>query len=226
MTEAVKPWRRFTPEEKECIRSGFADYVDVRVIAAKLGRDVGTVRQIINTMGLRRDRTVFKMMKWCPEHLKPMLKEKGSAAFIEAVNSHSEKLEQAEISNDAMISAEERSVIDAQIAAIEARPELERREKMAAMRSIGLSLKEISERFGITRERVRQLTDPDFVRPQQRTGSFDNLLAANARLEKKIEENKLRIRAELLNKLTALWRSADEDIRKEFLEAVKTGKLQ
>jgi DNA-directed RNA polymerase sigma subunit (sigma70/sigma32) len=162
-----KTWRAFTPEENEIIRSDYADYVDVRVTAEKLGRDFGTIRQRLYTMGLKRDRTVLKMLKWCPEHLKPILKEKGSAAFIAAVNAHSEQLEKsgAEVTHSAELPA--------QISAIDARPELERREKMSAMRAIGLTLREIGEHFGVSGERARQLTDRDYRRATPRTGSVD-----------------------------------------------------
>ncbi len=212
-----KTWRAFTPEENEIIRSDYADYVDVRVIAEKLGRDYGTIRQRLLTMHLKRDRSVLKMLKWCPEHLKPVLKDKGSAAFIEAVNAHSEQVEQSEV----ILSVEQRAEKDAQIAAIDARPELERREKMSAMRAIGMTMAEIGRHFGVSRERVRQLTDPDYHRTAPRTGSVDNLLAVNTRLTAKLVENQRRLRAKILDNLTGLWGSADDDIRNEFLRKIR-----
>jgi hypothetical protein len=213
-----KTWRPFTPEDNEIIRADYADYVDIRVTAEKLGRDHGTMRQRIYTMGLKRDRTVLKMLKWCPEHLKPILKEKGSAAFIAAVNAHSEQLEQS----GAELSHEQSEAMAAQIAAIDARPELERREKMSAMRAIGLTLREIGEHFGVSRERARQLTDPDYYRPAApRTGSVENLLAVNARLAAKLEENKRRVRAKIFDSLIAMWDSADDGVREEFLRKTR-----
>lgn len=214
------PRNLWTPEEDEIIRADFADYIDVRVIAAKLGRDFGTLRQRLYTLKLRRDRTVFKMMKWCPEHLKPLLKEKGSAAFIEAVDRHSRQLEQTEASRTSKISA----AMDAQIAAIEASPELERREKMAAMRAIGMTLESIGERFSVSRERVRQLTDHDFMRPAAaRTGSIKNLASINARLEAKIADNTRRIKEKQLNEMVDLWNEASDDTRGKFLAAIGKG---
>jgi hypothetical protein len=211
-----KTWRPFTPEDNEIIRSDYADYVDVRVIAEKLGRDFGTIRARLYAMGLKRDRAILRMLKWCPEHLKPILKEKGSAAFIEAVNAHSEQLEQsgAELSN------EQSAEMAAQIAAIDARPELERREKMSAMRALGLTLREIGEHFGVSGERARQLTDRDYRRPHPRTGSVENLLAVNARLAAKLEENKRRVRAKISASLIDMWDSADDGVREEFLRRI------
>ena len=209
-----KIWRPFTPEDIEIIRADYADYVDARVIAQKLGRDFGTIRQRLYTMGLKRDRTVLKMLKWCPEHLKPILKEKGSAAFIEAVNTHSEQLEQSEAQ------PERSAEMAAQIAAIDARPELERREKMSAMRALGLTMREIGEHFGVSGERVRQLTDPDYRRTTPRTGSVKSLLAVNARLSAKLEENKRRVRAKISASLIDMWDSADDGVREEFLRKI------
>jgi hypothetical protein len=212
--------RRFTQEEDDIIRAEYADYVDVRATGIKLGRDYGTMRQRILHLGLTRDGSVSRMLKWCPEHLKPVLKEKGSEAFIESVNRHIAEAEQNEIK----LSVEEKVEIDAQVAEIESRLELERREKMLAMRALGLPLESIGTRFGISRERVRQLIAPDFIRVAPRTGTVDNLIAVNARLEAKIADNKRRIKEKTLDALKSCWSALDDDARDEFITHIKSKK--
>src|ERR1700730_8885854 len=114
--------RRFTPEEDDIIRTDYGDYVDVRTIATTLVRDWGTVRQRIFHLGLKRDNRVTRMLQWCPDHLKPLLKEKGGAVFIKAYSLNATKAEDAR-------SADEKAQMDARMAEIVSSP-LERKEKM------------------------------------------------------------------------------------------------
>jgi len=216
--------RRFTPEEDAIIRADYSDYIDVRVIAIKLNRDYGTVRQRIFYLKLKRDSSVSRILKWCPEHLTPILKEKGSVAFIESVNAHCQQAEEDELANVTAVSAKEKSEIAARIAEIQARPELERREKMMAMRALGMTLESIGGQFGLTRERARQLTDPNFVRhisQEPRKGSIKNLINVNAKLEERIADNKRRIKSKTFATLIECWGSADGETRNEFLKIVK-----
>lgn len=211
--------RLFTPEEDAIISADYADYVDLRAIATKVGRDYGTLRQRILYLGLKRDGGLTKILKWCPEHLKPILKQNGRDAFIEAVNANLEETKQNELSSDAAA----KTAMAEQADEIES-GSLERREKMLAMRAIGMTLEAIGKRFGITSERVRQLTDPEFMphfpSHAPRTGSIKNLAKINSRLEAKIKENKLRIKTKALGILTSTWNDADLDVREQFLKAI------
>ncbi len=220
MSRRGMPQRRFTPEEDDIIRAEFADYIQVRATATRLGRDFGTVRQRIFYLRLKRDSAVSKMLTWCPDSLKPILKENGRDAFIDAVNRHAMQLEHNDGVAAESLSAAEQLAMDEAIAEIESSAR-ERKEKMMAMRALGLTLQSIGDRFGISRERVRQLTDPDFTPGISMTPrTVDNLLNINEKLEAKLIANKARIKTKIVDGLITLWHSADEDTRNEFLKII------
>jgi DNA-directed RNA polymerase sigma subunit (sigma70/sigma32) len=52
-------------------------------------------------------------------------------------------------------------------AVIDANASLSRNAKMIAKRALGMTLAELGEQYGLTRERVRQLTDANFIERQQ-----------------------------------------------------------
>jgi hypothetical protein len=215
--------RRWTPEEDEIIRADFADYIDVRVTAAKIGRDTGTLRQRIYQFHLKRDQGITRLLRWCPEHLKPLLKTRGVDAFREVYDREQQQIREAESeAGPEAKSAEENEEITRRVMEIDS--SLERREKMMAMRAIGLTLQEIGDRFGLSRERVRQLTDLDFAPYKPRTGSVKNLSSINEKLKAKLAANRRRMQEKTISDLLELWNFADSKTRADFLMKAKASK--
>lgn len=214
--------RRFTKDDDDIICSAWNAYVPIEQIAIKIARDTGTTRQRIYKLrhsGRRivpRYGVVSRVLKWCPENLKATLQEHGHEAFLEAVKNNT-------INEERRITEgydADQAAIDAEILQIVARVDLERNEKMKALRAIGLTLEKIGERFCLTRERVRQLTDPDFCCPpyKPKLPKINNLAAEKALIENKLKEKEEQIRQATLRNLMALWNDSDSGIRKEFLD--------
>jgi len=177
MTKKDRKLRRFTAEEDQVLREDWYAYVPVVEIASKLNRDVGTLRQRILALGLRRDIAVAKIFKWAPDHLKKQLPQLGTPDFIKVC--HDWRAEQRAQNKEARSETEKARGVElaASAAEIDQRADLTRPEKIKAKRSLGLTLRSIGRDFGISGERVRQLTK-DVVRPRRKDGATVRRLRA------------------------------------------------
>jgi hypothetical protein len=156
--------RRFTAEDVETIRRDWDAYVPLQVMAQKLDRTYGTLRQKVRELGLRRSGPVFKCFQGAPEHLKSRRALLSDEDFIAACK-HWRKQEQRKI---AAKRAEDRRQIVEIARTISRRTDLDRRAKMKLMRKAGATLKEVGQCFGITRQRVDQIitTEPRPPKPK------------------------------------------------------------
>jgi uncharacterized protein (DUF433 family) len=145
---------RFTPNDIKILRYDYANYVPTEEIAKKLGRTYGVLRQKIYHLKLQRSNRVTKTLQWAPEHLKAKRVVLGNEAFIKAAN----QWRKAERRKPVVQRIEDHAR-DLKIAlTISKRTDLDRTAKMKAMRAAGATLQEVADVFGITRERVRQVT--------------------------------------------------------------------
>lgn len=152
------PLQRFTEDETNRVRSDYLAYVPVRDTAYALNRDIGTIRQHILKLNLRRSHTISVLLRNLPSEWKAQAvrlpKEEFLArarAWIHANVSEAARLHQEE-------KARIRAYVKFRLDQIFASPSMERVEKMVMMRREGATLEEVGDLFGITRERVRQLT--------------------------------------------------------------------
>jgi hypothetical protein len=112
--------RPYTAEECDTIRQDFAAFVPVRETAAKLGRTIGTVRQKIMHLGLRRSGYISRALPTAPEHLRALAdkisplewREKFHNWQREQRNEARERWAQAQ-AQEAQVLAEESTEIDA-----------------------------------------------------------------------------------------------------------------
>ena len=146
--------KRLTPSEVETIRRDYLASVEVKVIARKLGRSHGVIRQKVQALGLHRNSGVTRALRYAPEELKARRAEMTDAEFTAAAKAWKRnRVIRARNARDKHISAEVEAIAEA------GGP---RKAQMRSMRDAGATLESIGKRFGITRERVRQITDPDF----------------------------------------------------------------
>ena len=88
---------------------------------------------------------------------------------------------------------------------------LQRKEKMIAKRMAGMTLEEIAAQYGVSRERIRQLTDPHYepstpLNPLKRMG----------RLEKRRQQ----LLRDQVEALFAMWEAGGAEVREEFLRRI------
>lgn len=145
------PMRRFTPQEDQIIRDDYASYVPVEEIAAKLDRSWGVIRQRILKLRLTRDsrRTVL-VKNFGPDVLNLALDVDGIKAIIAQNMLEEQKALMAE--NQLQL----KGILDATEAAVWNKT-MTRAEAFAKAQEAGCSMESIGRRFGITRERVRQI---------------------------------------------------------------------
>lgn len=142
--------RRFTSAEDDTIRADFAAFVPVEDIALKLGRDVGTLQQRILRLGLRRDGRKTRLAK---RFGIDVLNLSDDPAEIQRRLQEQEKVRRAV--EQAAFDAKVQQALDLMDAVV-ANGE-DRRLAMQAAMLAGATLEQVGCRFGITRERVRQI---------------------------------------------------------------------
>jgi hypothetical protein len=200
--------RRFSPQEDAVLRAEFSAYVPLEDIAAKLNRDWGTIRQRCFRLGLHRSAVVSKNLTRASEYLKQEFFSGRikAATFIEQARAERTDAELQICEQKYQERAEARARRQEMIARILSRRDLSRNDKMRTMRDGGARLEEIAVTFGITRERVRQICEPDFYNRVQ----FPRAI-------KTLEPDERQI---LLRKLVRYWNALSNDLRIEFLSEV------
>jgi DNA-binding transcriptional MerR regulator len=215
-------YRRFTPEDDALIKADYAAYVPTQDTAAKLGRDHGTLRQRIFHLGLRHSSRASKLLQWAPEHLAAAVRtgELAPDEFItrchewrdaQNLQAHEQQSEQQ---------SEQRQELLRQVAEIDARDDLKRNDKMRAKRMLGITLEEIGAQYGLTRERVRQLTDPNY-KPGRPAGTFSPLQKLE-RLEQRISKAREAVIEEALAALRALWDRCPPEAQQRFRQQMES----
>jgi hypothetical protein len=153
--------RRFTPEDDAVLRADYLANVDLYLTAAKIGCSEGVLRQriyhfhpdIVNTgrtaagtKALKRYGQGLLQHGATPDeaaaNLRQSIIEARTAAKVSAVTARINKKNQA---------------LDEMVAAIEGGKD--RNEAIFEARMLSIGLEDIASRFGITRERVRQICD-------------------------------------------------------------------
>ena len=150
--------RRFTDDEDTIIVRDYAGYVPTGEIAAKIGRTEQTLLQRIKRLGLHRSWTIMRALPSAPDHLKGLVGELGPDEWIAAYHAWREE-ERRKVADDVAQADERRA---GQAAEFDRNDGLSRNQKMLAMRAVGFNNEEIAKHYGITRERVRQIFDPDY----------------------------------------------------------------
>jgi transposase len=144
--------KRFTSDDDTYIRQTWADHVPTEEIAEKLNRSIGTIQQRVHYLGLKRDsRKTILAKRYGPG----VLQISDDPVVIRAVMNDNERKQKA------AIAAENKDTVKQALDAMEVSigAGIDRRLAMQAARLAGASLEQISQRFGITRERVRQITE-------------------------------------------------------------------
>lgn len=226
--------RRFTPEDDALIKADYAAYVPTLVMAHKLNRTEGVLRQRIYALGLRRNQAISIAMRFAPDELKGKLAELGDEAFLEAVYEHRFREQEAKQQASHADDAAERKRLDALIDEILEDAGLKRKDKMIAMRAGGVTLEAVGRLFGITRERVRQITSPHYVGyltkggkrgrpPKPAIAELERLKNRAEWLDKQakvVNVRRQQIAAAQLDRLLHTWNNTPLSIRQEFLKRV------
>lgn len=226
--------RRFTPEEDAIIKADYTAYIPTLTIAHKLKRSEGVVRQRLLALGLHRSHAVSILMRFAPEELRSQVQALGEKAFVEAVYEHRAKEQEAitQASNAEATIYQQR--MDALVDEILADSGLKRSQKMIAMRAAGVTLEAVGSMYGITRERVRQITSPHYVGyltkggkrgrpPKPALAELERLKSRAEWLEiqtERVNERRKRIADAQLDRLLYTWNNTPISLREVFLERV------
>lgn len=204
---------RFTPEEVEILKKDYLSYVPLLEIARKLGRSEGVIRQKALHLKLRRSPTLMRVLGWAPGHLKAQVHTMLPASFIKECFEW-RAVEESKIKADANAEAEAHYLtIIAQSKDIDLNLQLSRNQKMVAKRMIGMTLEAIGQQYGVTRERVRQLTDPNHLASAYGMKWNDtppvNVHTNEKRAQKRFEQ------------LMMIWEKAPQNTKDAFVEYLK-----
>lgn len=156
----MKRGRPYSTEELATIKRLFLDYVPTKDIAKAVRRGHATLRMRIFLMGLRRTGAVTRALIWAPPHLQlKEVRQMGEKNYLEAVYAWRDE-------QDAQLEEEISALVEAEaMARIEATDKIlaqgwDRKTKIKALREAGLTLEEVGQIFGVSRERIRQINDP------------------------------------------------------------------
>lgn len=197
-------WRPFTLEEEAQITEMYLTYIPIENIAEELNRSIGSIRQKVFHLKLRRSIYTSRIVGWAPKELVDDFRAGGlsEAEFMQAAYSIRKS-----ISSESKIKAGGiHKAIEERAKKIQERADLTREEKMLAMRIEGATLDYIGKIYGITRERVRQLTVPKALLHQA--------------LEQLAHPEEVS-----LGHLIEVWDQTSEEVRQQFLELVKEEKV-
>jgi DNA-directed RNA polymerase specialized sigma24 family protein len=141
---------KFTRRDDQILQREWANHTRLEEIAKMLRRTVGTTRQRIHFLGLRRSGAVTRALRWAPRSLIARRKTMTDREFVRACLKW-----RASQEKDLRLKEEEtRARIFDKISRM---PGLTRDEKILAKRDAGFTMEEIGREFGITRQRVMQL---------------------------------------------------------------------
>lgn len=197
----TRPSNCWTEEEVATLRRMHAEYFDFEDIARAVGRSYQTVRLRAHLLGLRRDKSLYRLSRKHSE-LAHILRSDGQEAFIEAIANH----RAAERAKALELRLAARSTVSDAIVTISCRKDVGRLEKMRMMRLAGASLADVARVFGLSRERVRQLQAKNFA-------VQDNRL-------RKIYRTKPEHRQQHVDRLLRAWGKASEEARLDFLKKI------
>lgn len=210
--------RIFTAEEDTIIKADYRAYISTIEIARKLGRDEGTLRQHIYRLKLKRSNSVSVVMAWAPEHIRARLTELSAEQFL--TECYAWRDEQNALSTKSVSDEKEknREHLAALCAEIDQRADISRNAKMVAKRMAGMSLEDIGRQHSLTRERVRQLTDPKYIahKYNRRAGGLNDLAADLAQLEARKNE----LLMDAVDKLVAAYQACPATVQDEFLRKI------
>lgn len=198
--------KRFTGEDVRKIIEDYKKYVPILEIARKLGRSEGVIRQKIISLHLKRDKYVMSALHWAPSELIEKVHEMEPRDWLAACYKWRENEESRLMKEYAEDTAAYVARMEKTISEIISDTTLSRTQKMIAMRAAGVTLQRIGLLYGITRERVRQLTSPTYAGPKRGVGNARGKLPEPATIE---------IYAERLQKM---WEASPQESRDVFLE--------
>jgi hypothetical protein len=191
------PVRRFTEEEDRIITNDYLAYVPMPEIAQRLERDEGTIRQrIFKYLGVRRSGRVTLALQWAPEELKARVLKMEPAKWLAACYAWRNEQRDKRKENAERMRAERM----AKSQEIDAREDFSRNDKIRAKRIIGLTNREIANQYGVTRQRVQQIVDPNYV------------AASKARRQSRVSDKAAR--------LFALWQLMSPQEQQRFRQMI------
>jgi DNA-binding CsgD family transcriptional regulator len=192
-------------DDVQTLKQMWAKHYSDAEIAAVLGRSPATIRLRAFKLKLKRDSSLTRLMRRHTD-LVHILREKGREAFINAIADKEKWIADKE----RIFSQKEIAAQAERIAAIMS-SDCCRNTKMKDLRSQGFNLSQIGERFGITRERVRQIEAQGW--PQE--WSTENASG----LSRKVSSTNPKVRAKKIERLCRAWNSASREARLMFLRA-------
>lgn len=151
-----KRTERFTDNDHAKITEWYESYVPVSQIAKAMGRSEGVISQHVLRLGLSRSGSVSCSLRSAPTFLKRILMEEGEEAFLKAEREWEEtkragKQKAKEFNRSAHLHRVKTLCATANVDA------MSRTDAMKFMYSIGMTLQEIGDKYGLTRERIRQI---------------------------------------------------------------------
>jgi hypothetical protein len=193
-------------EDVATLKTMWGKYYTIEQISEVIGRPIAAVRMRIHKLGLRRKSGITRMVKKHPS-LAHIIREKGVDEFLLAVHSRKE----IEEKSTELASAKIEAARQESLARIKA-ANTDRSTKMREMRELGMTLAEVGDFFGISRERVRQIEErgwPEHLSSEQPSGS-----------SRKISSTNPEVRAKKIDRLCRAWNRASREARLMFLNAI------
>lgn len=148
-----KSIKRMSDQDKAIIEDMWANYVHTEVIAETVGRSEGVIRQYILRHCPPRNGSIIHALKRSPDHIKRVLFERGEEEFLRVLD----KWEKATVRTKTQ---ETQDHIRARMVG-KTFEGMSRNDIMRKKRRMGMTLQAIGDEYGITRERVRQITERD-----------------------------------------------------------------
>lgn len=193
----------WTDAEVQAARRMYEGYRTIEEIAVAIDRSPAAIRMRIGHEGFKRDRYLTFVVKKNPE-MRPILEASGREAFLAAVEERRRTVAAASTvaeNDEAKRTADRVSEV--------LNSELSRNAQMCRLRKSGLTLKEVGDLFGLTRERVRQLEAQGFPdKGRYARGEF-----------RKVSATKPSVTAKKIDRLCRAWNGASREARVMFMQA-------
>ncbi|MBY5821456.1 sigma factor-like helix-turn-helix DNA-binding protein [Rhizobium leguminosarum] len=195
----------WSDEDAATLKTMWGKYYTIEQVSEVIGRPVTAVKMRIHKMGLHRKSGITRMVIKHPA-LAHIIREKGVDEFLHAV--HSRKANEEKTTE--LASAKVEAVRQVALARIKD-ANTDRSTKMREMRGLGMTLAEVGDFFGISRERVRQIEEmgwPAHMSSEHPSG-----------VDRKISSTKPEVRAKKIDRLCRAWNSASREAKLMFLNA-------